>query len=678
MIDIEKIRSNISLLEASRTIGKAANIWEITKHDRGWLNALRRGRIIFQNTNMEYHYDDFSKIDYTGPENQNQEWRAQLNRFFWLRPITLQFRMERDECLAKIARETIEAWLDFRSYTGNETNASVAVFGDTTLSASIRLGAKQLSGWWGCIPYLCKSKYFDRRFIERMYDSSMEQLHFMRKNMSTLSNWRVSQSDTMFFLGYVLPDAAEYLSFAVNWINEAFHFQVEQDGSHIEHNGGYHVWMTEVFTAYALLMIAKPEMKLRIEPRSIIKMWDYYIHQYAPDGRTLGLNDDGRWCDKTPPVDVSKLVDSRAYIIERLGLKPADFPLSLAGIYPNAGQYYFRKSWADNSPIVTYDVTNYAGWHSHTARGSIQFFDGTRMLLLDPGSLNYDVKDPFTAAGKQTLMHNTVVVNDMPQLPFADARVDKISDIANASLAVSTYTGGYGCPEAADMAISARHTRSMMWIKDAFVFVVDTLTSLNNKYSFRSYWQMDTGMAKLTSNGAYTANQSGNVLVQAVECDVALNCKLYCGNKSPLLGYVAKDGERLLGGEPAPALGIEGSTDNSDTIFAQIIIPFVGDAPPSISSCYKEIGTSMYWEISIDDEKWYIAVNRHLLYGSALRTQIGAIGEIECDGLFAAVGEKDGNVFYAIGIDSNCLTYAGELLFEYEQAGDYEITLDRG
>ena len=685
MLNLKSIQENLIKLERDASVSGGRTPKVLTEYGQRWLESLKKGNLLFINTNMdmEYHYDDFSQIDFTGPENENQEWRQQLNRFYWLDPLAVEYSKTKDENLALIARRTIEAWMDSHPYIKKWPEVSQGhVTGDSTLSLSIRLGQLRFSGWWGSVPYMHGSPHFDDDFVLRMYQSTIAQLEYLRGNIHKTGNWRISQLDAICFLGIILPGAEKYLEFALREINEAFRHQINPDGSHTEHNGGYHIWMMNVFTSYAILGKVRPEYGLRFDYGKVIRMRNYAIHQYAPDGRLLGLNDDGRWYDNMAPENIRAMKNERDKVIIKLGLNPKEYPFHFTGLYPDAGQYYFRQSWSANSPMVVYDITNFGGGHCHTGRGGIQFFDGSRMLLMDPGSLNYDSDDPFTAAGKQTLMHNTVTIEDLVQTTYGNARADIIADLPGAAVAVSTYTGGYCSPygswldrtsEKGNRSLAARHTRSMIWIKDAFIFVIDTLTCIADHYKFRSQWQMDVGDAKLTGNGACTDYPGGNALVQAVECTSPLNCRLYKGHKEPLLGYVAKNGARLGSGEPAPMLGIEGYCEEGyDVTLAQIIVPFTGSAPPEVSADFRETGGNMYWDIRIGETKWHIAGNRQVLAGDGQITQIGEGQGLETDGLLAVVGGDARGVMYGMAVDAGYLSYDGEALFEYGETGNYE------
>jgi hypothetical protein len=201
---------------------------EKVQNTKRWMELLAQNKIPFSGGATEVQYKSFKDIDFRGPEINNQEWRAQLNRFFWLEPIAWEYERTKDKRLAEIARESIEAWLDFRTFTGTETNASVwMTTGDNTLSTSIRLGQFNRRGWWGAVPYLNDSGYFDDAFINRMLDSTAQQMEFMKRNITPIGNWRISQLDTMFFIGFCLPGFKDYLDFAVHNINETFFTQVQ-------------------------------------------------------------------------------------------------------------------------------------------------------------------------------------------------------------------------------------------------------------------------------------------------------------------------------------------------------------------------------------------------------------------------------------------------------------------
>ena len=684
MLDLNNMRAEIDRFEYDRTLAGTISLSLDTGDDEKWLDALRRGKLLFvvPNADKEYFFGDFTKIDFAGPENDNQEWRQQLNRFYWMEPIARACEANADEYLANAAKNTVTAWLESHPYSDVWPAPSWEYWigsGDSTLSLSLRLGQRKHSGWWGAVPYIARG--FDGALLERMHESTLAQLAYLRKNISKSTNWRVSQLDAICFLGLVLPGAKRHLAFALDGINEVFHYQVEPDGSHCEHTGDYHAWMTDVFTSYALLGKARPELGISIDSGRLVRMWDYALHQYAPDGRTLGLNDDGRWYEMAKPADVTALRAKRESVIAGLGLNPGDFPLSPTGVYPDAGQFFFRKSWAKDSPMVVYDATNFGGWHCHTGRGGIQYFDGKRMLLTDPGSLNYDGRDPFTSAGKQTLLHNTVTVDDMVQAAYSDARVHLAADLPGASAAVSTYAGGFrepygawGSYNTAEKSFAARHTRSMVWVKDAFVLVVDTLDCAKAFYSFRSAWQFGEGEVILTGSGARTTFGAGDVSIRAVECGTPLSCKIYCGHESPLLGYVAKDGSRLDGGVPAPMLGIEGSaSDGRETVLAQIIVPYAIKTPPAISTECRQTDGAIYFKLNIGEISWHVALSRPLFSGEALAAPVGECEKIRCDGLIAAVGEIGGSVFYTFAANARRLFYDGAELIKRGRFGNYEL-----
>ncbi|MCL1856286.1 MAG: hypothetical protein FWF84_01390, partial [Kiritimatiellaeota bacterium] len=123
MNTLQKIAARIERLEAARRLTpEGCRVFSDAERsvyygdDVAWIAALEKNHIRFEGGPDEYpsfHYPDFTKIDFSSPEFANTEWRAQLNRFYWARPLTAEYLRTRDVKYARILRDTIEAWLDF-------------------------------------------------------------------------------------------------------------------------------------------------------------------------------------------------------------------------------------------------------------------------------------------------------------------------------------------------------------------------------------------------------------------------------------------------------------------------------------------------------------------------------------------------------------------------------------
>ena len=151
---LQHVAERIDRLEAAwRTPMVANNFFSDTgkEHygdDGIWIEALDKGRIRFVDgpeSHPSFHIPDFRKINFSGAELDHQEWRAQINRFYWARPLTLEYLRTRDLKYARILRDTIEAWLDYHQGNTYREYGDIGSV-DSTLNISVRLGQKKYQG----------------------------------------------------------------------------------------------------------------------------------------------------------------------------------------------------------------------------------------------------------------------------------------------------------------------------------------------------------------------------------------------------------------------------------------------------------------------------------------------------------------------------------------------------
>jgi hypothetical protein len=232
-------------------------------------------------------------------------------------------------------------------------------------------------------------------------------------------------------------------------------------------------------------------------------------------------------------------------------------------------------------------------------------------------------------------------------------------------------------PENPGQSFAGRHTRAVLWFKEAFIWVADTLTAHTPGYRFRSAWQFDAAEVIHNIRGAHTQYDGSNLRIEAVECGTPLECKIYCGHTAPLLGYIARDGLRLGGGEAAPMLAIEGRCERGqDVALAQLLIPYSGVSPPSNACAFCAENGNYYWHIELENEAWHIVINERAMRGAGLTTQIEACGPFQCDGAAAAVRVQNEAVTYAMVLHGRTLRMDGEAYIHEATFGDYEWPYD--
>lgn len=649
---------------------------EKKENTKKWIECLSQNKIPFSGGATEVSFDSFKNIDFRGPEINNQEWRAQLNRFFWLEPIAWEYERTKDQRLAQIARETIEAWLDYRSYDGTETNASVwATTGDNTLSTSIRLGQFNRRGWWGAVPYLKDSGYFDDAFVNRMLDSTRQQLNFMKNDMTPIGNWRISQLDTMFFAGFCLPGFQDYLDFAVQNINETFQTQVHADGSHEEHTTGYHDWMKNVFTRYCYVQKARPDLGFDIDPFLTGKMWNYSLYMYAPDMKHTGLNDSGRWYEHANEEGVKKnyeeFTSQRKEFLKDFDLadleefKTDDKP---SAYFDKAGQFFMKTGWDRSSTMFIFDATIWGGGHCHRARNAVNMYYNGKMLLIDPGTLNYERSDPFCHYGRSTQSHNTVSPFGMTQT-VNDATVEKYYEDDRISFIHCDYTGGY---EGDNKSLAASHRRTFLWIKDLGAIVHDGVICYGGKSKFSSKWQSIPG--EMTSDPerqeAHTEFDDANVLIKAYFSNLPVKQTVHCGSKDPYGGWVSYKGVGLRGGEPAPMLCFETEDETPRFEIGQWIMPYTTEKP-EVDISLVQHSTSKSVIVTFKDQKIIFTTSRIKGWERGRLPQIAKAGDVVCDGKSAVLIFDKDRLTYAYAEECKNLSYKEEVIFKKDQWGQH-------
>jgi len=649
MYNFKEMRSRLAAWQADLRPDGEAYIPLIMASHELWMDALSNSEIIFSEDGRRFRYESFRDIDFMGPEFNNVEWRAQLNRFFALPHLAVAYDESKDERWAKMARDYIEHWIEYRPTIKTDTlKFAWEQRGDNCLSVSARLGRWDLDGWFGSLPYFEGSAYFDDAFIDRMIESAVDQVDFMIRHQTTHGNFRISEANTMLFLAGTMPEQfGKYRDRAVQLLNEAFRLQIENDGSHTEHNSGYHGWMMRVFTEFALLGKRRPDLGLDLPSEKILKMHEYALANFTPDGRLFGLNDEERWHRNQRAVDL----DARIAYVNRLraffGFAPlASYPTT----FPDAGQYFFRSG----SDAMCLDSTVYYGYHTHIVRNALLFYHKDRLQLCDPGSLNYDTVDPFTHYGRISTMHNTVTVNDWYQCGGSDACVPVCVDTEEVSFIISRYTGGY--MSAGPMSpmhekenvksCAGQHTRAALWLKGKFVVVFDEINAGLPSYDFAAHWQFLNEDVTLTETGMHTCADGANLLITSPWANCDINAVKYCGDYEKHIGFIAANGNKLGSGAPAPMLSVEGTAQGfvRPVQLVTVLAPFAGGSVPTVSADCREENHILRIRVTVDGEEYHMAMDASLLRGGFFKgAVIGEVGGVASNAQ-AAVKLPDGNV----------------------------------
>jgi hypothetical protein len=424
-------------------------------------------------------------IDWTGGHIHHQEWPAQLNRFFHLRPLAAAYRSTRDEHFAEAARSYIEDWLRGDNYAA----ATALRPGDNTLNMSIRLGSSHNQGWGATLPVFLASPSFDDAFVSRVLESMSAQAGFLTRHLTTTGNWRISQLDALVFTSLRFPfleNAPKCLDTGITGLRNAIATQFLPDGVHIERTPSYAEWMTDVAANYVDLARLFPNADAHVDQQRLVRSLDY-----GAQAELFGVNDSD--APQHDPQEFSRL-RNRTETIARLKLDaPAEPPLDQ--VFPDAGQVFTRTAWKPGADYIAFDASTWGGSHGHLSRLSFVFRSGGRSLVADPGILTYEMSDPHGPYGKSTAAHSTLNLAGRNQ-SAADAQLLHARFTATHALIHAHYQGGYwegaygwGFSKGRGAGLWGDHERVLFWVKGQYVLVLDAMAA-DRGVEIRNCWQL--------------------------------------------------------------------------------------------------------------------------------------------------------------------------------------------
>jgi hypothetical protein len=537
------------------------------------------GVVIFENLGEQPTPVGRSNIDWSAPQHRHQEWPAQLNRFFQLPPLAAAYRQTGRAEYAEAARDYITDWM--RAHPTRE-HWQIAPY-DNTLNLCIRV-----LEWFTAAAALLDSPAFDDAVFEAMCDSARVQLDYLCEHLSSRTNWRIAQADSLLTTSLRLdglPGAERWRRVGLDVLNDAFHRQILPDGAHEERTPGYHHWMTQVFEMYWRLGRAIPELGLVMTAGPVARMHDYALATTRPNGALNAMHDSvGRRTGSEP----NRVLAEREAFRRDAGL-PDELPPT-SQVFPCAGQAFFRDGWGENATYVTFDATTWGGGHCHLSRGALQVHAGKRSLLVDPGYLTYEASDPFSAYGRSTRAHSTVNLNGWNQSE-ADP-VSRFLSVPGYDLAACRYDGGYwpgdytwSFRHGHGDGIYAWHDRTMLWVRGRFVAVLDQVhhDDPDRRPVLESNYQLcecevatDPGRDR-----AWTCNEDSNLLLLFPLRPPGARLEVHEGEREPLRGWLPGQGQCVpapqvsLVVDPAPA----GWAD-----LAAVLVPFAGQHPPRVEA----------------------------------------------------------------------------------------------
>ncbi|MEI6519204.1 MAG: heparinase II/III family protein [bacterium] len=596
-------------------------------------------------------------IDWQGTHYADYEWAAQLNRFFFLAALASCYRATGDDKYALAARDYIEDWI--------QAHPSVhdwkIIGNDNTLNLGIRMGTSQWPGWLGTLPIFLSSKIFDDTFTEYLLESIELQLKFLKQHIPYDGNWRLTSADTLVVSGILLetrPIAEDIRNFGVRVLNDAFRRQIMPDGVHIERNPSYHHWMANVTERFWELGRSMPEIGLVVDTKVVENMFDYSLACMAPDGGWNALHD----CQsaRNPSYDILFIMQrDRNAFREKAGLPDTLPPLST--YFPNAGQIFMRDSWESTATYLVFDASQWGGAHCHQSRNSISLYISGEAVLVDPGTLTYNFADPIGIHGKSTRAHNTVNINGWNQVG-TNPRDTFHHHINGYDMVSSTYDGGYWpgrylwtFPDGCGSGIQAAHTRTVLWVHDRFIVVIDEIESFHSSSenpTLEINWQFEHGSLFIDeSNNSVKTDRIGyNLLMLFPGMPEGVRMSLHEGEMEPPRGWLPSSNGYIKAPQLTQELSMEQMHELS---FVTVLIPVSPGMPiPDVEACVSSLTEENSYPKQLT-LRWKDNITDEIVWTKGLKRMIDEVDGVITDGtLLHLIHNNDNEIEIAAVFDA--------------------------
>lgn len=450
----------------------------------------------------------WQKYNYNGTEgglkwNQipgsNSEYINMLCRFNFLRPMTYEYMLTKNE---KYAYNAIRLIMTFIEQRGNSapTGRPPQAYGNGIYPRNLD-AALRLETWLESYQYLIQSEHMtpgaNCALLKQIWEITRHLR--MEENYWNGNNWGLTQSGGLFMGSIGFPEfvrSSEWHEKAVERLEEQFDSELSEGGVYSEDTSNY---SSVVFNDMTSLkrMAERNGAKLSDHFDDMIQKFAHYMmdmHSNAGKGVGWGDGGSGQRASGYLSFVADWYKDEALRYKSTFGMQ-GDHPGYTSKFYDKPGENILsmRSDWSTTGLHLFSEFRSGFGGHGHADDLMIVASAYGDELLIDNGNYTYDGIGGFRAWHRSTAAHNTVEINNTSQVMDAENGID-----TNTSQVEWMTNDGFDLFSGETRSnLGFTHNRSIYFLKPQFWIVSDVLTPdetyINNNNVYKQNWHMLPG-----------------------------------------------------------------------------------------------------------------------------------------------------------------------------------------
>lgn len=518
-----------------------------------------------------------------------RHWGMDLNRFTYLRPLTLAHLATKDD---RYGRKAIDLILDWVAKCEIER----CFAGTPYVFGSYLNNTIHISAWARCLVALIPAGIVQPIELLRILKSVHEQIGYLEVvTNGHKGNWPTIGCQGVLATLAALPvlrDQDRFTDYFIETLDTQLQEQILPDGVQDELTPHYHsVVINNILTCAASCQDLG--LSLKATTLDTLRNMLHYQAQAITPNRTarVAFND-------SDPEALGDITPT----LERLGFPdywPAPGKLGPQA-FPYAGVAFLRQRQTDGDLYLAFDGGPFGRSHQHEDKLGFWLHAYGRDLIVDPGRHLYDQTEvSYLPYLRTTHAHSTITVDDQGQ----NSRAHKDTWIAKApgSLkyveengairASARYDLGYGD----DNAIDVVHHREIVFVEERFWILFDRIAG-DGRHTISSRFHFYPGDVIADGNRAHSQNNDGNLLLEATGDWDAV--QIHKGEQDPRMGWYSASYNKI---EPSPTLSF--TADSALPLsYAVLLLPYRGTEPPSATVSFAN-GTAT---VSVDGSDYSV------------------------------------------------------------------------